>query len=171
MQKENGMRRIMVEKVTVNMGIGNNTDELKNGQKILEKITGMKPVQTLCTVKQPKWNIRPGIPIGLKVTLRKKAAVEFLQRALGAKGGKIGKRIFDNHGNLGFGIHEYIDLPGVRYDPSLGVRGFDVLVTLQRLGFRVKRRKMRNRKVGKGHVITKDEAVDFVKSQFGAVVE
>lgn len=165
------MKKIALEKVTVNMGVGPDPDALKTAQKIIERITEKKAVQTKCRVKQPKWNIRPGLAIGLKVTLRDKEAEDFLGKALSAKGNSLSSKNFDNRGNFGFGIHEYIDLPGVRYDPALGVRGFDVLVTLRRPGFRVKRRKRRSTPVGKMHVIEKPEAIDFVRKKFGAVVE
>jgi len=171
MDKENKMREIKVAKVTVNMGVGPEANEMKIGQKIIEKITGSKAVQTKAKVRQPKWGIRPGLPIGLKVTLRSKKATDFLKRALAAKGNTLSKRCVDNQGNFGFGIHEYIDMPDVKYDPSLGVRGFDVLVTLERPGFRIKRRKIQNRKVGKNHIIEKVKAMQFIEEKFEVVFE
>jgi len=168
---ENKMREIKVAKVTVNMGVGPEQNEMKTGQKIIEKITGSKAVQTKCKVRQPKWGIRPGLPIGLKVTLRNQKAGEFLKRALAAKENTLTKKCFDNQGNFGFGIHEYIDMPGVKYDPSLGVRGFDVLVTLERPGYRIKRRKIQTRKVGRNHLIGKNDAMAFVQKQFGVEFE
>ena len=144
MDAENKMKEIKIAKVTVNMGIGPEQNEMKTGQKIIEQITASKAIQTKCKVRQPKWGIRPGLPIGLKVTLRNEKAEAFLERALAAKGKVLTKKCFDHQGNFGFGIHEYIDLPGVKYDPTLGVRGFDVLVTLERPGYRIKRRKIMN---------------------------
>jgi large subunit ribosomal protein L5 len=171
MDSENKMRRIMVSKVTVNMGVGPEPAEMKTGQKIIEKITECKAVQTKCKVRQPKWGIRPGLPIGLKVTLRGQKAIEFLKRAMAAKGNVLKRKSFDNQGNFGFGIHEYIDMPGVKYDPTLGVKGFDVLVTLERPGFRIKRRKIKCSKVGRIHTIPVQDAVDFMQKNFGAVIE
>jgi len=171
MEEKNAMREIKVAKVTVNMGIGPEQNDMKTGQKIIEKITDCKAVQTKCKVKQPKWGIRPGLPIGLKVTLRKPKAEEFLKRALAAKGNALNKKCFDNQGNFGFGVHEYIDMPGVKYDPVLGVRGFDVLVTLERPGFRIKRRKIKSKKVGREHAIVKNEAMEFVQKMFEVVLE
>ncbi len=171
MEDENRMRNIKIAKVTVNMGVGPDADAMKTGKKIIEKVTGSKAVQTKCKVRQPKWGIRPGLPIGLKVTLRNGSAEEFLKRALAAKSSQLSSRCIDNQGNFGFGIREYIDLPGVKYDPALGVRGFDVLVTLERPGYRVKRRKIQNGKVGKKHVVSKQEASEFVKTKFGVEFE
>jgi large subunit ribosomal protein L5 len=165
------MRQIRVEKVTVNMGVGQSGEELRKAQQIIERITGSKAVQTKCRVKQPKWEIRPGLPIGLKVVLRNDKAIGFLKRALEAKDNSLSARSFDLHGNFGFGIREYIDIPGAQYDPALGIRGLDVLVTLERPGYRVKKRKMRRAKVGKRHSVRKEEAIGFVKEQFGVDVK
>ncbi len=171
MDSENKMRDIKIAKVTVNMGVGPEPNEMKNAQKIIEKLTERKAIKTKCKVRQPKWGIRPGLPIGLKVTLRNSNAEEFLKRGIAAKGNELKSTCFDNQGNFGFGIQEYIDMPGIKYDPTLGVRGFDVLVTLERPGFRVKRRKIRNRKVGGSHTISKEEAMEFVQKKFEVVFE
>ncbi|MDD5148220.1 MAG: 50S ribosomal protein L5 [Candidatus ainarchaeum sp.] len=170
MAEDNFMQRISVEKVTVNMGIGNAPEELKKAKQVIEKVTGCNAKQTLCKVKQPKWDIRPGLPIGLKVTMRGEKAVEFLKRALAAKENQLKKSSFDNRGCFGFGIKEHIDLPGIKYDPSLGIRGFDVLVTLKRPGFRIKTRKIKTSRVGKRHLILRENAVDFVRRQFGVEI-
>ncbi len=167
---ENPMRKIRIEKVTVNMGVGQTGEELKRAGEILKKITKMEPVQTKCKVKIPAWGIREGLPIGVKVTLRKKSAEDFLRLGLQAKENTLAKRNFDKNGNFGFGIKEYIDLPGSKYDPKLGIRGFDVLVTLERPGFRVKRRSARPAKIGAKHKITKEEAMNFVSHQFGTQI-
>lgn len=170
-ENNNKMKEIRIEKVTLNMGVGQSGDELKKAQQIMEKIAnGEKSVQTLCKVKQPLWDIRPGMPIGCKVTLRGKKAIDFLKNALTAKGNVLNKKSFDVLGNFGFGIKEYIDLPGSRYDPKLGIRGFDVLVSLERRGYRVKRRKHSN-PVGKNHLISKDDAVEFAKNSLGVEIQ
>lgn len=167
----NRMREISVAKVVVNMGVGESGEELEKARKILEQITGAKAVKTKAKVKQPKWNIRPGLEIGVKTTLRGKKAGEFLKNALLAKDNTLSKKNFDDRGNFGFGIKEHIELPKVKYDPTLGIRGFDVLVSLERPGYRVKRRKYCKGKVGKNHIISREEAIEFVKEKFGVSVE
>ncbi len=164
------MREIRVAKVTVNMGVGQPGDELKNAQTILETITGTKAVQTQAKVRLPTWNIRPGLPIGVKVTLRKAVAEAFLKRALAAKGNQLKKRNFDKRGNFGFGIREHIDLAGVRYDPKMGIRGFDVLVSLERPGYRITKRKLKKTIVGKRQLVTKEEGIAFLEKKFGVKV-
>ncbi len=164
---DNPMRLVRIEKVTVNMGVGETGENLKKAGEILKKITGVNPVQTKCKVKIPTWGIREGLPIGVKVTLRKERAMSFLKLCLQARENTITKRNFDKNGNLGFGIKEYIDLPGTKYDPKMGIRGFDVLVTLERPGFRIKRRRLRPGTIGKKHRLTRDDAMTFIQKNFG----
>ena len=167
---ENPMKELRVEKVTVNMGIGQTGEELDNGVKIIELLTKKKPVRTVCKVKQPTWGIREGLEIGAKVTLRKNDAEEFLKRAFAAKQNKILQRNFDRAGNFGFGIKEHIEMPGVKYDPKLGIKGFDVLVTMARPGFRVKKRKTKKALVGRKHRISSEEAIEFIRKKFGVEI-
>jgi large subunit ribosomal protein L5 len=166
----NPMRSIRVEKVTVNMGVGQTGEPLQKAGEILKKITGGSPVQTKCKVKIPTWGIREGLPIGVKVTLRKDRATGFLKTALQAKENTLLKRYFDKNGNVGFGIKEYIDLPGAKYDPKLGIRGFDVLVTLERPGFRIKKRRIRPTKIGMHHRISREESMDYMHTAFNVKV-
>ncbi len=169
-EEKASMKAIRVEKVTINMGVGETGEALNKASEIMKKLTGMVPLQTRCKVKIPTWGIREGLPIGIKVTLRKKKAADFLKTALQAKENTLTKRNFDKRGNFGFGIKEYIDLPGAKYDPKLGIRGFDVLVTLERPGFRVKKRRMRPSAIGKKHMITREEAMGFMHQAFGTNV-
>jgi len=165
------MKQISVDKVTVNMGIGAPGAELDKAITILKSITNAVPVKTVSRVKQPTWGLRPGLTIGAKVTLRKQKALDFLKAAFGAKENTLSSKSFDNTGNFGFGIREYIDMPKVKYDPKLGIKGFDVLVCLRRPGYRVKSRKVRKARIPRKHVIKKEEAIDFVKEKFGVQVE
>ena len=171
MEENNPMREIKIEKVTVNMGVGQTGDELKNACAILEKVTDSKPVKTVCKVKQPTWGIREGLTIGAKVTLRKGRAEQFMKNALAAKDDQLSRKNFDNHGNFGFGVKEYIDMPNVKYDPKLGIRGFDVLVTLKRPGYRIKRRKIGKKKVPRNHSVNQNQAIEFTKKKFGVEIK
>lgn len=171
MNENNPLRKIRIEKVTVNMGVGASSDELARAKTIMEKITSAKPVNTIAKIKAPQWDVRPGLAIGTKVTLRKEKALSFLKNALLAKGNALQAKCFDRSGNFAFGIREHIDLPGVKYDPKLGIRGLDVLVTLERPGYRIKRCKNMRASVGAKHRISKDQAMEFVKSTFGVDVQ
>ena len=173
---DNPMRRIRLEKVVVNIGVGEPGERLEKAEEILKRIvktvTGVdaKPIRTVAKKKIPKWGIRPGLAVGVKVTLRGDVAEKFLRAALDATGNKVPEQSFDQQGNFSFGIREYIDIPGIRYDPSIGIIGMDVCASLERPGYRVKRRKLRRSKVGKTHVITKEDAVAFAKENLGLEV-
>ena len=77
-----GMRDLYVEKVVVNIGVGEAGERLVKAQKVLEMVTGQKSVQTMSKTINRDLGIRKGMPLGCKVTLRGEAAVEFIERAL-----------------------------------------------------------------------------------------
>jgi len=157
------MQEVLIEKVVVNMGIGADPEKMKRAEQVMQLLTERKPIKTFGTKRIPDWGVRPGVKLGLKVTLRGEKAAEFLKRTLMAKENRIKSRSFDNAGNFGFGIKEHIDLPNVKYDPKLGIIGFDVLVALKKRGYRIKMRKIRKEKVGKKQRVTTEEAKEFVK--------
>lgn len=158
----NKMQTIKVAKVTLNFGAGKDEELLKKGLKLLQKITPQKPVKTFTNKRIPAWGLRPGLAVGCKVTLRK-GAEEMLKRLLAAKENNLNESSFDNQGNFSFGIPEYIDIPGLDYDPELKILGLEVAVTLERAGFRLKHRKIRLGQTGKNNRITKGQAVEFIR--------
>lgn len=166
----NLMRNIRIEKITLNIGSGTNTAKLEKGMKLIQSLAGKPPVKTFTNKRIPEWGLRPGLPIGCKLTLRKSAAKEMLSRLLQAKENKLNSNQFDNLGNMAFGIHEYIDVPGSKYDPGIGIMGFEACVTLERAGFRVKRRMAKSSKISKKHAISKQEAIEYMKKEFNIAV-
>ena len=166
----NVMRNVRIEKVTLNIGAGKEQSTLEKGIKLLKVITGVNPMKTVATKRIPTWGLRPGLPIGCKLTLRKKVARELLTRLLEAKDNVLQPGQFDENGNLAFGIHEYIDIPDITYDPEIGIMGLEVCVTLERPGFRIKRRKIMKRKIPTRHKLSKEEAIAFVKKEFNVKV-
>lgn len=162
-KETNSMRKIFVSKITLNMGAGKDEDHLKRGLRLLERITQQKPVQTVAKKRIPSWGLRPGLAIGCKVTVRENTE-ELLKRLLAAKEMKLSPTNFDRQGNFSFGIPEYIDIGGMQYDPELKILGLEVAITLERPGFRIKRRKIRNSSVGKNQQISKKEAMAFVRT-------
>ncbi|MBU0614641.1 MAG: 50S ribosomal protein L5, partial [Nanoarchaeota archaeon] len=138
--------------------------------QLLKNVVGVTPVKTFTNKRIPTWGIRPGLPIGCKITLRKGKAKEVLARLLLAKDNKVKPKQFDGSGNLSFGIHEYIDVPDVKYDPKIGIMGFEVCVTLERPGHRIKRRSINKKKVPKKQDITQEEAIEFFKKEFNVKV-
>ena len=165
------MKEIRVEKITLNIGVGKPGKELEKAKMLLEKISGMKPVDTLTKKRIPGWSLRPNLVIGCKVTIRGKKAEEVLSSLLEAKDNELKLKSFDNQGNFAFGIHEYLDIPTLDYIPEVGIRGLEVAVTLVRPGFRIKYRTLRTKKVPKRHKISKEEAVSFTKEKFKITIE
>ncbi len=166
----NPMKNVRIEKITLNIGSGTNAAKLEKGMKLIQNLAGKPPIKTFTNKRIPTWGLRPGLPIGCKLTLRKSAAREMLSRLIRAKENKLSSKQFDNLGNLAFGIHEYIDVPGSRYDPGIGIMGFEVCVTLERAGFRVKRRMVKSSKISKKHAISKQEAIEYMKKEFNVAV-
>ena len=166
----NQLKNIRIEKVTLNIGAGKDQNKLEKGILLLKGITGITPVKTFTTKRIPTWGLRPGLPIGCKLTLREKKAEEILLRLLDAKDNKLTLRQFDQGGNIAFGVHESIDIPGFKYDPKIGIMGLEVCITLERPGFRIKRRRIMKRKLPNKHKITKEEAIDFIKNKFNVTV-
>jgi len=166
----NKMREIKVAKITLNIGAGKDQEVLKKGLKLLKNITGATPIQTITNKRLAAWGLRPGLPIGCKVTLRKERAVEILKNLLKAKEHRLNETQFDDNGNVAFGIHEYIDIPNAKYDPEIGIMGFEICVSLERAGYRIKRRRMQKKKVPVKHRINKQEAIEFMKDKFNVQV-
>ena len=164
------MREIRVEKVVVNVGVGEAGDKLVKAQKVLELVTHQKPTQTLAHTAVRDWGVRRGMPIGTKVTLRGKRAEEFLHRALSVRNSRVPSYSFDPRGSISYGVPDYRDFEGMKYDPEIGVFGMDISVSLQRPGFRVARRRVRRHPVARRHRITRDEGIAFVKGHFGVEV-
>ena len=164
------MREIKIEKVTLNIGSGKEQVALERGLVLLETISTMKPIKTLSKKRIPAWGLRPGLPIGCKVTMRNEKAKEVLKSLIAAKDNILKESNFSENGSISFGIHEYVDIPGVKYDPKIGIIGFEVCITLTRPGYRIKKRRIKKSKMGKKHIITKDEAKDFMKAQYNIKV-
>jgi len=161
----NPMRDIRIAKVTVNIGCGEAGEKLERAKKLLKQLTGKKIVSTH-TTRRTTFGSPKGRAIGCKITLRGEDAKEFLKRTLEAVENKLNSKSFDRQGNFSFGIKDHIDLPGVRYDPDIGIYGMDVCVTLERRGYRVARKKNPTA-VGKKHKITAEESRQWAEKTFG----
>ncbi|MEM0253269.1 MAG: 50S ribosomal protein L5 [Candidatus Bathyarchaeia archaeon] len=166
----NPMLKPRIEKVVVNMCVGKSGEILEKASKVLEELTGQKPCKRKAKRTIRDFGIRRGEPIACVVTLRKERAVEFLKKALYVVGYKLPKSCFDKFGNFAFGIKEHIEIPGVKYDPEVGIFGMDVCVSLCRAGWRVKYRRRARSKIGSRHLLTRDEAVIFMKNFLGVEI-
>ncbi len=168
--KKNVMSDVIVSKITLNVGAGKSEANLKKGQKLLGMLSPVKPILTKTKKRIPSFGLRPGLAIGVKATVRK-GALELVKKFLKARENTLKASSFDKQGNFSFGVAEYIDVEGMEYDPELKIMGFEVAVTLERKGFRVARRKEYPRKVGKSHVVSKEDAIAFAKEVLGVNIE
>ncbi len=114
--------------------------------------------------------VRKGEPIGVAVTIRGDDAVTLLKRLLEAKGNSVNGKAFDNFGNYSFGINEHIDIPNVKYDPQIGILGLGISVTLTRPGYSIRKRSKHKASVGKTHIITNQEAKDYLAKEYGVTI-
>jgi len=167
---ENPMKKISLEKVVLNMGLGRSGDIIQTAKMALDHITGKKSNSREAKETQRDWGIRKGEPIGVSVTVRGEDAKELLKRLLEAKGNQVRGKSFDNFGNYSFGINEHIDIPGVKYDPKVGILGLGISVTLTRPGYGIRKRSKHKANVGKHHIIKAQEAKDYLIKEFGVTV-
>ena len=159
------MKNIRVEKVVLNIGTKGDTEKLKKAVSLLTTISKKKVVETHAKKRLAAWKIRPGLPIGAKITLRGKESEELLIRLLSAVDNKLKEKSFTANG-FSFGVPEYIDIPEVKYDPKIGIIGLDVSVSLMRAGYRVKARRLLKSKVNNKHMVSKDDAIKFTQDKF-----
>ena len=152
------------------MGVGKSGDVIEIASRALEQISGKKPSARNAKETQRDWGVRKGEPIGVAVTIRGDDAKALLKRLLEAKGNTVNGRSFDNFGNYSFGIREHIDIPDVKYEPSIGILGLGISVTLTRPGYGIRTRSKHKASVGKTHIITSQEAKDYLVKEFGVTV-
>jgi len=127
-----------IEKITINMGVGEGSQDKKKVQSALEEmqlIAGQKPVITMAKKSIAQFKLREGMPIGVKVTLRRERMYEFLDRLITIAMPRIrdfrglNPKSFDGRGNFAMGLKEQIVFPEISYDAIDQVRGMDIIVT------------------------------------------
>jgi large subunit ribosomal protein L5 len=163
---DNKMRDIKIEKVVLN--IGATGDKLEKGVILLEKVSGRKPVKVAATKRIPTWHVRPGLEVGTKVTLRGEDAEKLIVKLLPAiKNSLKEKQIKDNF--VSFGIHEYIEIPGIEYIREVGIMGFEVTIVFVRSGKRIEQRKVKNGKTRR-QIVTAAEIESIMENKFGTKI-
>lgn len=165
------MTNVRIGKVTLNIGAGKDQNKLEKGMKLLKDITNLRPIKTITQKRIPSWGIRPGLPIGCKITIRKEKAKDMLIRLLYAKNNALNEKQFDKSGNISFGVPEYIDIKDAKYDPEIGIIGLEVCITLEKPGYRIKRRRIKKKKIPLRHQVKKDEAINFMKKEFNIEIK
>ena len=168
-KQDNPMRKIEIEKVVVNLSVGEAGDKIQKAFKVLKDLSGQEPVMSKAKITIRSFSVRRGEKIATHVTLRGDKARDILKRGLAVKEFELKDRNFTDHGHFGFGIEEHIDL-GLRYDPYTGIFGMDFYVVLKRPGLRVSKRKHRKGKIGTNQRISKEEAQNWFKKEFEGIV-
>jgi large subunit ribosomal protein L5 len=167
--RKNTMRIPLISKVTINISVGGATERLDKAVKLLEQLTGQKPSVRRARKTIREFGISRRQPIAAVVTLRGQKALEFLKKALYAVDNTLKLSSFDEYGNVSFGIKEHLLLPGVRYDPDIGIFGMDVAVTIERPGFRILRRRVKRvASIPRRHRIRREESILLFEILFGA---
>jgi large subunit ribosomal protein L5 len=165
------MRVIRVGKVVVNIGLGKSGEAIERGKKVLEQVTGQTPTQTRAKNSVRDFGIHKGEPIGVVVTVRGEETKALIEKLLAAKERKLQGSSFDQRGSVSFGIREHIEIPGIRYDPAIGILGMNVSILLERPGYCVARRSRKTSRVGKSQQVTREEALQYFRDNFGVSVQ
>ena len=142
LQEQFGYKSVMqvprIEKITLNMGVGEAISDkkvLEHATNDLTAISGQKPVTTVARKSVAGFKIREGYPIGTKVTLRGERMWEFLERLISISIPRIrdfrglNPKSFDGRGNYSMGVREQIIFPEIEYDKIDKIRGLDVTIT------------------------------------------
>ena len=162
--KSNPMLTPFIDKIVVNICLGGaGAVELQKASMVLSDITGKKTILIPAKKSIKEWDVRKGKVIATKATLRGQEAADFLIKALVPFDNRLLRKAFDNYGNVSFGLDEHIKIPKIKYDPDLGIFGFNVSIKIVRPGMRIKTRKKDRRKVGQKHYVSRKEAVFFMQ--------
>ena len=165
MAEENKMRNIRLDKVVVNIGTGNDDQKQANAKRLLEVLTGRKPADEVSRKRIPSFKISPGTKIGAYVTVRE-GTHELAKKLLDAVDNRIKKDSISSN-TVSFGMKEYIDISGLKYDPKIGMLGMNVNLSFRRPGMRVAARKLKAGRVARSHsVITEQEIEDYLAREF-----
>ncbi|MHA2357596.1 MAG: 50S ribosomal protein L5 [Candidatus Heimdallarchaeaceae archaeon] len=169
--KKNPMKRPRLAALLINASVGESGPRFERAKEILRQITNKEPVDRAAKQSIRGFAIRKGEPIAALITLRGEEAKDMLKRLLYANDYIIKATSFDQQGNFAFGIKEHVDIENAPFDPMLGTIGFNVVVKLERPGYRLKYRQRKRKKIPKKHLLTPSEAMEYMITEFGVTIE
>ncbi|MCW6159875.1 MAG: 50S ribosomal protein L5 [Candidatus Micrarchaeales archaeon] len=166
MADENKMRELVLDKLVINIGTGSDENTQAHAKRLLEIITNRKPADAVSKKRNPAFKVSKGQKIGAFVTIRGQDIKPLASRLIDAVDNRLKETaVADN--SVSFGIHEYIDISGVKYDPKIGMLGMNVNLAFKRRGTRVALRKRMRATIPKKHrIVERDRIKDYMTKEF-----
>ncbi len=164
------INKIRIGKVVLNIGVGRSGEAIERARRVLEELVQQKASFRKAKKSIRDFGVHKGEPIGMMVTLRGKKAEDILKLLLQSRENKVPGSTFDEFGNCSFGIKEHIEIPGVRYNPEIGIFGMNVSALIQRPGYRVARRTRARSAIGRSHRVKKEDSIAFFHENFGTEI-
>lgn len=159
--------RFYIEKIV--LSVAGTAEKLDRGVKLLSMLSEMKPKKLASRKRIPSLGVRPGLETGAKVTIRKNKITPLLKRLLAAESNELKESQFTSN-HFSFGIHEYIEIPGVEYQRDLGILGLNVTVDFVRAGKRVERKKIKRGRIPRRQEVAKEEIIEYMKKHYNVNV-
>ncbi len=162
------MREVIINKMVINVGSGSDAAQQQSARRLLESLTGRKPANEISKKRNPSFKITKGQSIGAYVTIRGAHAKPIIKRLLDAANNSFKESAISGN-SLSFGLREYIDISGMKYDPKIGMLGMNVNISFKRRGLRVIERKRKESHIPNHHRrVSKEEILAYMQREFGA---